>query len=139
MGGDLDRGCGRKGRIAGAVHAGFAGGAGRARGTAGMALALALAWTGTAAQAQEDVCFRIVNRSAATVNGLYIVPPGSRSWQRNILEGTLPPDARGNVRIQDKLPICVYDILATFDNGGRYEERGVDLCDLEGRELFLKE
>ncbi len=85
--------------------------------------------TGAAAgQAEaDDPSFRLVNRSRADLNELYVSASGNENWGRDRLgDDTVPAGSTRVVRLPRGE--CQYDVRAVFANGEATEKRRLDLC-----------
>ncbi len=94
------------------------------------ALTAALLVSSTAAKA-EDLNFLLVNETSSDLVEFNVSTSSSDEWEEDLLvDGYLASGYEVEVLIADGLSTCVYDIRGVFDDGGTYEDFGLDLCDL---------
>jgi hypothetical protein len=88
-------------------------------------LAVALA---TPALAQ-DPSFRLNNRSAATINEIYVSSSNDNAWGRDLLgQNVLAPGQTLMIRLPQAQ--CLNDIRVVLASGQAHERRGVDTCQI---------
>jgi hypothetical protein len=88
-------------------------------------LAFALA---TPALAQ-DPSFRLNNRSAATINEIYVSSSNDNAWGRDLLgQNVLAPGQTLTIRLPQAQ--CLNDIRVVLASGQAHERRRVDTCQI---------
>ncbi len=95
--------------------------------------ALTLAAAPAVAQTTDPVNFTLNNGTAETLVTLQISESGNNSWGEDILgSDTVEAGGSADVTINDDLADCEYDIRATFTDGSTLDERGINLCEING-------
>ena len=76
---------------------------------------------------QPDPSFRLTNRTARTINEIYVASAGVGSWGADRLgDRTLGSGANTTIRLPAGQ--CVNDVRVIFDNGEATERRRVNTC-----------
>ena len=79
----------------------------------------------------EDLSFMLTNKSSSSVTGFYVSHTGTASWEENLLEGAyLPSGNEITVNITDGRDVCEYDIKGDFEDGSKFEDRNLNLCEM---------
>lgn len=87
--------------------------------------------TGTAAGGQAQQDFTISNYSGHTIASVQLSPTSENSWGQNILGGdTLANGESAQINFYRGETQCVWDIKATYDDGGITDMRNVNLCEV---------
>jgi len=95
--------------------------------------ALSIAAAPAMAQTTEAVNFTLNNTTGNTLVTLQISESGNNSWGEDILGvEMLAGGESADVTIDDDLADCEYDVRATFDDGSVLDERGVNMCTING-------
>ena len=75
----------------------------------------------------DDPSFRVVNRSKAELNEVYVSPSGDDDWGRDRLgDDTVAAGATRVIRMPRG--DCTYDVRVVFADGEAVERRRLDLC-----------
>ncbi|MCT7959445.1 hypothetical protein NG791_01905 [Laspinema sp. D1] len=85
------------------------------------------------AQEYDSVEFTLVNGTNRVLEEFFLGPPSVRVWEDNILDSPLEPGESATVTIDDGLPDCKYDLMATLGPGdgvgrGQLYETNVEIC-----------
>ena len=73
----------------------------------------------------------IVNNTGYTIIEFYGSNNGTSSWQEDILgEDVLPHGASVEINFDDATRHCLFDFLATFEDGDQVKEEDVDVCEV---------
>jgi hypothetical protein len=84
-----------------------------------------------------NVEFEMHNRSRHTMVSLHITSSDNPKWEEDILDGTARPGEIVDIDVDDRLPGCDYDILATFDDMDTVAVADVDICELSTKDIVL--
>lgn len=80
-------------------------------------------------QTSADPSFRLVNRSAVTINEIYVSSSEDSQWGPDRLgRNVLPPGQAFIIRLPAGM--CVNDVRVVYANGQAVERRGVNTCAL---------
>ncbi len=95
----------------------------------GLPAALVMLGLASPALAQNDPSFRLNNRTAVTINEVYVSSANDNSWGRDLLGANVLPAGQTLVI---RLPSgqCMNDIRVVFANGQAHERRRVDTCQI---------
>jgi hypothetical protein len=75
--------------------------------------------------------FALINRTGHQINELYVSPPASASWGRDILgEDVIPTGTRRNITLPQGIRLCIFDVRVVYADGTSGEVRGVNLCEV---------
>jgi hypothetical protein len=92
-------------------------------------LVFAIAAAGSAAQAQNDTTFEVVNRARIPIFEVYVSPSAIDSWGNDLLrDETISPGARKTIR--PAANDCIFDVKIVFRGGQSEERRRQNLCEL---------
>jgi hypothetical protein len=100
---------------------------------AATALAIPAAFVATSsAQSQsQNIVFTLINRTSSPLIRFYASPSGTRSWEEDIMEGSvLRPGQSIRVTI-DGRRACIYDIRGDFADGDKVEDYKVNICKID--------
>lgn len=104
---------------------------------AALAVVSAAAALPSAASAQAQQDFALVNRTGFTINEIYVSAANQRNWGRDLLGAdTLATGRTFNVRFSPNTRACDWDIRVVYADGDQSEFRGVNLCSVSRVSLF---
>jgi len=85
--------------------------------TALSAITLALAFLGaSAADAQSDLGFRLINESQATIDGVYVRPVSEAEWFA-APSATIPPQTATSISLPGDTAACELELEVVFGDG----------------------
>lgn len=83
----------------------------------------------TAAMAQDQRDFTLINGTGRTITQLFISPATTNDWEEDVLGvDTLEDSAKVDVHFQGDADTCVYDLKIVHDDGDAAVWGAIDLC-----------
>lgn len=88
-----------------------------------------LASTAALAQAQQD--FTIINATGYRIDEVYVAPTKSEDWEGDVLGRDVLGDGdEVEIQFSPKEQVCYYDIRIVWDDGSDADWHGFNLCEV---------